>query len=309
MKPVTVRTFQDRKQERTPITMLTCYDVTFARLLDAAGIDAILVGDSLGMVVKGEPNTLAVTVDETAYHIRAVARGVERAHIVGDMPFMSYQASEEDALKNAARLLQAGAHAVKLEGGAHMAATVRRLVQAGIPVMGHVGLTPQSVNAMGGFVVQGRDEASRRQILDDAKAIAAAGAYALVLEGVPSELAAEVTASLSIPTIGIGAGNVCDGQVLVLTDLLGLDPSFKPKFVKRYLDGAALVGQAISSYIREVQTRAFPDAATSFAARPQKVVAVVGGADRGYGPTEPGSDPAQGEEDPHAGGNGPLRLA
>lgn len=308
MKPVTVRTLQQMKRERTPISMLTCYDVTFARLCDGAGVDALLIGDSLGMVVKGEANTLSVTVDEIAYHVRAVARGTERAHLVGDMPFMSYQASSEDALRNAARLLQAGAHAVKLEGGATLAPTVERLVSAGIPVMGHVGLLPQSMHAQGGFVVQGRDERSRQRILDDARALEQAGAYAVVLEGIPSDVAEEITASLSIPTIGIGAGDACDGQVLVLYDLLGLDPSFKPKFVKRFLDGASLVGEALSSYVGEVRSRAFPDAEHSFAPRPQKVQAVAGG---GYGPVEGEPEPRRDEEPgvvPSC-STGPLRLA
>ena len=258
-KPVTLRTLAQMKKDGQRITMLTGYDATFARLLDNAGIDMILVGDSLGMVVKGESNTLNVSIEQMAYHTAAVARGVNRAHVVGDMPFMSYQASPEDALKNAARLLQAGASSVKLEGGAQVAPTVARLVEAGIPVMGHIGLMPQSVHAMGGFVVQGKDAASRQRIMDDAVALQEAGAYAVVIEGVPTELATEITEALAIPTIGIGAGNGCDGQVLVLYDLLGLNPDFTPKFVKKYVDGAAIVGDAVRSYVDEVRRQVFPD--------------------------------------------------
>lgn len=313
MKSITVRTLQQQKLERRPITMVTCYDATFARLVDSADIDAILVGDSLGMVVQGQPNTLAVTVDEIAYHVRAVARGAKRAHIVGDMPFMSYHTSAEDALRNAATLLQAGAHAVKLEGGQQIASTVRRLVDAGVPVMGHVGLLPQSVHAQGGFVVQGRDDASRQRIIDDALALEAAGAYAIVLEGIPTDVAAVVTAQLQIPTIGIGAGNVCDGQVLVLYDLLGLDPSFKPKFVKRFGDGANLVTSALQNYVAEVRTRAFPDAEHAFGPRPQPVAAVVNDEGRGtvpYGPVEDDVEaPAASTTEGASPSKNPLRLA
>lgn len=264
MKRVTVRTLRKMKREREPITMLTCYDATFARLLDEAGADALLIGDSLGMVIKGEENTLNVTVDEIAYHVRAVARGAERAHIVADMPFLSYQASAEEAVRNAGRLLQAGAQAVKLEGGESIADTVSRIVQAGIPVMGHIGLVPQSVNAMGGYVVQGKDEAGQQRLVDDARALQEAGAYAIVLEGIPNDVAAEISQMLDIPTIGIGAGPRCDGQVLVVYDLLGLDPGFKPKFVKRYADGATTVLDAARAYVDEVKSGAFPDEEHSF---------------------------------------------
>jgi 3-methyl-2-oxobutanoate hydroxymethyltransferase len=257
-KPVTVKTLLQMKRDRQKITMLTAYDVTFARLLDAAGLDVLLVGDSLGMVVKGEPNTLSVSVEQMAYHTAAVAKGVQRAHVVADMPFMSYQASPEEALKNAAVFLRAGASSVKLEGGAAIAPTVARLVDAGIPVMGHVGLTPQSVHALGGFVVQGKDDAGRQRILDDALALQAAGAYAIVLEAVPSDLGAEVTRALSIPTIGIGAGVECDGQVLVITDLLGLNPAFQPRFSKKFMEGARLVTEAFTQYVAEVRAGDFP---------------------------------------------------
>jgi 3-methyl-2-oxobutanoate hydroxymethyltransferase len=255
---ITLRTLAQMKREGTKITMLTAYDATFARLLDAANVDMLLVGDSLGMVVKGEPNTLSVTIEQMAYHTAAVARGVKRAHVVGDMPFMSYQASAEDALKNAAMLLRAGASSVKLEGGENIAPTVARVVEAGIPVMGHVGLQPQSVHAMGGFVVQGRDPTSRRRILEDALAIERAGAYAIVLEGIPADLAAEITSQLSIATIGIGAGPACDGQVLVVYDLLGLNPDFTPKFAKRVVDGASILGAAFADYVTSVREGSFP---------------------------------------------------
>jgi 3-methyl-2-oxobutanoate hydroxymethyltransferase len=283
-KPVTLRTLAQMKRDGQRITMLTSYDATFARLVDAAGVDMILVGDSLGMVVKGEPNTLGVTIDQMAYHTAAVARGVKRAHVVGDMPFMSYQASVEDALKNAAKLLAAGASSVKLEGGAHIAPTVARLVEAGIPVMGHVGLMPQSVHAMGGFVVQGKDAISRQRILDDALALQEAGAYAVVVEGVPSDLALELTETVAIPTIGIGAGAGCDGQVLVVYDLLGLNPDFTPKFVKKYADGAAVVGDAVRAYVDEVKRGVFPDEDHAFSSpkRPastsEPLTLIVGGA-------------------------------
>jgi 3-methyl-2-oxobutanoate hydroxymethyltransferase len=274
-KPVTIKTLLSMKGERRKITMLTCYDVTFARLLDAAGVDVLLVGDSLGMVVKGEPNTLSVSVEQTAYHTSAVSKGVQRAHVVADMPFMSYQSSPEAALQNAAALLRAGASSVKLEGGVSIAPTVRRLVEAGIPVMGHVGLTPQSVHALGGFVVQGKDEAGRQRILDDARALQDAGAYAVVLEAVPPDLAAEITAALAIPTIGIGAGADCDGQVLVVYDLLGLNPAFQPRFVKKYLDGAKLLGEAFTAYVDEVRGGQFPAAEHTFAPAAKTVVKVA----------------------------------
>jgi 3-methyl-2-oxobutanoate hydroxymethyltransferase len=264
IKPVTLRTLQQMKRAGQRITMLTAYDVTFARLLDRAGVDMLLVGDSLGMVIKGEPNTLSVSIEQMAYHVAAVARGVQRAHVVGDMPFMSYQASAEQAMQNAATLLRAGASSVKLEGGENIAPTVARMVEAGIPVMGHIGLQPQSVHAMGGFVVQGRDPQSRRRILDDALALERAGAYAIVLEGIPADLAAEITQQLSIATIGIGAGPSCDGQVLVLYDLLGLNPDFQPKFVKKYVDGANLVSEAFARYIDEVKGAVFPSQEHTF---------------------------------------------
>jgi len=265
VKKVTIPSLQAMKAAGQRITMLTCYDATFARLVDDAGVDMVLVGDSLGMVIQGQSNTLPVTVEDIIYHCRAVSRGIRRAHVVGDMPFMSYQVNADDALRAAGRILRDGnAESVKLEGGEELAETVRRMTRAGIPVMGHVGLTPQSVHAMGGFVVQGRDEESARRIWHDARALQEAGAYGLVLEGIPQALAAAISERLAIPTIGIGAGPGCDGQVLVLYDLLGLNADFKPKFVKRYAEGHATVKDAVGRYIAEVKAGTFPDEAHSF---------------------------------------------
>jgi 3-methyl-2-oxobutanoate hydroxymethyltransferase len=253
----------------------------------------LLVGDSLGMVVQGLPNTLPVTVEEICYHGRAVARATHRAHIVGDLPFMSYQSSLERCLEAAGQLLKNGGfEAVKLEGGQRFAEHVRALVSAGIPVMGHVGLLPQSVHVMGGFRVQGKGDAEAERVLADARAIAEAGAYAIVLEGIPSELGQRITESISIPTIGIGAGPACDGQVLVCYDFLGMYPSFKPKFVKHFADLGAQIVAATQSYVREVQDGSFPSAAQSFGSLPQKQPAVetgnkpvIGAPPAGYGPT------------------------
>jgi len=258
-KPVTLPTLRRMKAKGEKITMVTAYDATFARMIDEGGADILLVGDSLGMVVQGRDTTLPVTVDEVIYHCRAVARGTQRAHIVGDMPFLSHQISPEEALRNAGRFLsEGGAHSVKLEGGVTAAPTIRRLVQAGIPVMGHVGLTPQSVHAMGGFRVQGKTQEAADRVLADALAVAEAGAFALVLEGIPSDLAAEVTAAVPIPTIGIGAGPACDGQVLVCYDLLGLTPDLKPRFVKRYAELFEAGKEAVATYREEVRGGAFP---------------------------------------------------
>ena len=264
-RPVTVPRLGKMKRDGERITMVTAYDATFARLFDEAGIDVLLVGDSLGMVVQGQDSTLPVTVDEVIYHCRAVARGTRRAHVVGDMPFMSWQISAEEALRNAARFLSEGrAQAVKLEGGVDAAATIERIVHAGIPVMGHVGLTPQSVHAMGGFRVQGKTEAAAARVLCDAKAVAEAGAYALVLEGIPTDLAQQITDAIDIPTIGIGAGPHCDGQVLVCYDLLGLTPELKPKFVKRYAEFFEQGVAAARQYSEEVRAGIFPSAEYSF---------------------------------------------
>jgi 3-methyl-2-oxobutanoate hydroxymethyltransferase len=250
-----LREFKDRGQR---ISAVTCYDATFARLVDAAGIEVVLVGDSLGNVVQGLDTTLPVTVDHVVYHTAAVARGLQHAHLVADMPFMSYR-NVDVALASAGRLLaEGGAHAVKLEGGSEVAPIVQALVNAGIPVMGHIGLTPQSVHAMGGHRVQGKGQAARLRLLESAQALQEAGAYAIVLEAIPAELAAEVSAALTIPTIGIGAGAGCDGQILVLYDLLGMNPGFTPKFLKRYAELGSVIGEALRDYRGEVQTGAFP---------------------------------------------------
>jgi len=253
------------KQQQDKISVLTAYDYPFAQLMDSVGIDIILVGDSVGSVFSGYDNTLPVTVEEMLYHTRAVVRGSQQALIVTDMPFMSYQIDLPDARKNAGRLIkEGGAQAVKLEGGEHMAATIRAIVDIDIPVMGHIGLTPQSIHRMGGFKVQGREEEQARRILADAKAVEDAGAFAVVLEGIPRNLAKAVTAALSIPTIGIGAGADCDGQVLVIHDILGLCDKYSPKFVKRYADISATISSGIEQYIKEVKAGDFPTTDHSF---------------------------------------------
>jgi 3-methyl-2-oxobutanoate hydroxymethyltransferase len=258
---VTTATLRARKGSvgADKIAVVTAYDVVFARLADEAGLDVILVGDSLGMVVQGESSTLPVTLDEMVYHARIVSRGVRRAHLVVDLPFMSYQASIEDGMRAAGRLMKEGrAEGVKLEGGVESAELVRRLVSAGIPVMGHVGLTPQSVHQLGGFKLQGRTDAQRASILADARAIADAGAYAIVVEAVPQSLAAELTRAVPVATIGIGAGRDCDGQVMVMHDLLGLQPSWKPRFVRRYAEMGTAVGAAFAAYATDVRAGRFP---------------------------------------------------
>jgi len=253
------------KEEQSKITVLTAYDYPFAQLMDRVGIDMILVGDSVGSVFSGYDNTLPVTVEEMLYHTRAVVRGSEQALIVTDMPFMSYQIDERDARFNAGRLIkEGGAQAVKLEGGEHMAATIRAIVDIDIPVVGHIGLTPQSIHRMGGFRVQGREEEQARKILADAKAVEAAGAFAMVLEGIPRDLAKAVTESVSIPTIGIGAGSDCDGQVLVIHDILGLCDKYSPKFVKRYADISTTISAGIEQYIKDVKAGDFPSTEHSF---------------------------------------------
>lgn len=268
------------------ITATTAYDATFARMFDQAGVDVLLVGDSLGMVVQGLETTLPVTMDEMLYHCRAVARGARRAHLVGDMPFMSYQTSTADALRNAGRFLaEGGMHAVKLEGGTEIAETVRRIVGAGIPVMGHVGLRPQAVHAMGGFKVQGKEDQEARRIIDDAKAIADAGAYAIVLEGIPQALAAHITQQLPVATIGIGAGPDCDGQILVSYDLLGLTAERVPKFVKCYDNFYERGVDAVARYRQEVQAGAFPTRKHSFGADPKLKGELPSAAT--FGPDEP----------------------
>lgn len=252
-----------RRGERVP--MVTAYDYLTARLVDAAGIPMILVGDSLGTTVLGYDTTIPVTVDDVVHHLRAVVRGTRRALIVADLPFMSYRTSVEDALRNAARLLQeGGAQAVKLEGGAPVAETVHRLVESGIPVQGHLGLTPQSVHALGGHRLQGRDEVAAKRIFDDARSLEQAGVFSLVLEVIPAPLARTITAEVDVPTIGIGAGPECDGQVQVITDLLGLDPEFRPRHVRRYAALADVIGDALARYAADVRAGAFPGPAESF---------------------------------------------
>ena len=258
-KKVTAPDIRARTGSGPAIAMVTAYDFTMARLLDEAGVDMLLVGDSLGMVVQGLANTLPVTLDEIAYHGRAVARGAARAHVVGDMPFMSYQVSATQAVESAGKLVKDGAvESVKLEGGEDFAEHVWRIVRAGVPVMGHVGLMPQSVHALGGFKVQGRGQDAEDKVLADAKAIEEAGAYALVLEAIPPDLAERVTASVGIPTIGIGAGAGCDGQVLVCTDLLGMGRGHSPKFAKAYAQLGDAIVAATRRYVDEVQAGAFP---------------------------------------------------
>lgn len=246
------------------VVMVTAYDAAMARLVDQAGVDMVLVGDSLGMVVQGQPDTLGVTLRDMAYHGRCVAAGLKRAHLTVDLPFMSYQVSPAQALRSAGRLVQQGkAQSVKLEGGERSAPAIRAIVEAGIPVVGHVGLTPQSVHAFGGFKLQGKDNAER--ILADAHAVARAGAFCIVLEKIPAELAARITAELDIPTVGIGAGAACDGQVLVCNDLLGLDARFKARFVRRYLEGDAVITDAMKAYVGEVKAGSFPAPEHSYA--------------------------------------------
>lgn len=261
----TVASFKEAKQKGQRLTMLTAYDYSVAKLIDEAGIDGILVGDSLGMVALGYENTLSVTVDDMVHHIKAVARGAKNALIVGDMPFLSYHISIEESIKNAGRLIQeGGCHAVKLEGGIEVLDKVKAIIKAQIPVMGHIGLTPQSVNMLGGFKVQGKTKESIKKLIDDAKYLEDAGVFAIVLEAVPYEVAKLITESISIPTIGIGAGKYCDGQILVVNDMLGLFSDFTPKFVKRYRNLGDEIKGAIKEYIEEVRRGDFPEDSHSF---------------------------------------------
>ena len=272
-RPITTTEIRNRKANGEKLVMCTAYDATFASILDASGVDLLLVGDSLGMVIQGHDTTIPVTLEHMIYHTAAVSRGAKNAHIVGDMPFMSYKISSEDALRAATRLMQEGrAHAVKLEGGKEMVDTVRRIVSAGIPVMGHIGLTPQSVHAMGGFKVQGRDNEAAKAIIEDALALEEAGCYSIVLEGIPAVLAQEITEILTIPTIGIGAGVGCDGQVLVCYDLLGMSQDFKPKFLKQYENLYDRIHAATSEYVREVRNGVFPGEEHSFKSKKLHVV-------------------------------------
>jgi 3-methyl-2-oxobutanoate hydroxymethyltransferase len=247
------------------LVMVTCYDATFARLVQSVDVDMVLVGDSLGMVVQGRESTLPVTLDEVVYHTRCVARGLAGTHLVADMPFLTYQVNDDEALRNAGRLVvEGGAHAVKLEGGERTAPAIRRIVDAGIPVMGHLGLTPQSVHQFGGFKVQGRGDGAAERLLSDARSLVEAGVYSMVLESIPAPLARQITQAVPVPTIGIGASAHCDGQVLVLYDLLGLDDGFEPRFLKKYERLSGRVRDALAAYSREVREGTFPDDAHSF---------------------------------------------
>ena len=257
---ITTAIVREMKKRGEKISMLTAYDYSTAAVLDQSGVDILLVGDSLGMVVLGYDSTLPVTMEDMIHHTRAVSRAVKRAMVIGDMPFMSYQVSVEKAVYNAGRFLQeGGAHGIKLEGGRDVAEATRKITAAGIPVMAHLGLTPQSVHQFGGFKVQGKEDAAAKTILEDARILEEAGAFSLVLECVPASLAKTITESLTIPTIGIGAGVDCDGQVLVVNDMLGLFERFTPRFVKKYAKLNVQMKEAVGEYIKEVKTGAFPD--------------------------------------------------
>jgi 3-methyl-2-oxobutanoate hydroxymethyltransferase len=259
-KPVTLPRLREMRAASEPIAMLTCYDASFARLLDAQGVDCVLVGDSLGMVIQGLDSTLPVSMDEVAYHTRCVSRGLSAAWLIADMPFGSYQAGPEQALESAVELMQAGAKMVKLEGGEWLAPTVDFLVERGIPVCAHLGLTPQSVHALGGYRIQGRSESDAEQLLADAKALDDAGAALMVLELIPAALAARVTDAVALATIGIGAGNQVSGQVLVLHDMLDVYPGRKPRFVRNFMQGQPDIASAVATYVRSVKDRSFPSA-------------------------------------------------
>lgn len=262
---ITVPALLEMKRRGEKIVMLTAYDYQTARIEDGAGVEVILVGDSLGMVVLGYENTLPVTVEEVVHHLKAVSRAKPRAMLVGDLPFMSYQASVEDAVRNAGRLVKEGrAEEVKLEGGRRMETVIRAILDADIPVMGHIGLTPQSVHRFGGYRVQGKDARSADRLVDEAKFLEDAGCFSMVLEGIPSELAARITEAVTIPTIGIGAGPSCDGQVLVVNDMLGMADDFRPRFVKRYGDIGNLMTRAFAEYIAEVKAGKFPSDEQSY---------------------------------------------
>jgi 3-methyl-2-oxobutanoate hydroxymethyltransferase len=260
----TLTTLREMYGKGDKIAVLTCYDASFAGVLEESGVDMLLVGDSLGMVLQGHDTTLPVTLEQMVYHTACVARGSQRAAIVADMPFGTSQVSPEETFEHAARLMAAGAQMVKLEGGAVMAQTIAFLAQRGIPVFAHIGLTPQSVHQMGGYRVQGKGKTAAEQVLQDALAVERAGASMLLLEGLPAPLAEKITAGVSIPTIGIGAGAGCSGQVLVVYDMLGIYPGKKPRFVKDFMQGAGSIAEAVASYVREVKAGTFPDAAHSF---------------------------------------------
>jgi 3-methyl-2-oxobutanoate hydroxymethyltransferase len=257
-KQVTLPRLREMRRQGEPIAMLTCYDASFARLLDANGVDCVLVGDSLGMVIQGRDSTLPVTLADMAYHTRCVARGISAAWLIADLPFGAYQAGPEQALASAVALMQAGAKMVKLEGGAWLAPTVAFLVERGIPVCAHLGLTPQSVHALGGYRVQGRNEADADRLIADAQALDAAGAAMLVLELMPSAVAERVTAAVGMATIGIGAGGGTSGQVLVLHDMLDVYPGRKPRFVRNFMQGQPTIGAAVAAYVAAVKDRSFP---------------------------------------------------
>ncbi len=264
-KRVTTRSILVMKREGTTIACLTAYDFLTARFLDQAGIDLILVGDSLGMVFQGHETTLPVTLDEMIYHAKAVIRAVDRAMVVVDMPFMSYQANDEEGFRNAGRVMkETGAGGVKFEGGVRVAGLVRKTVRAGVPVMGHLGLTPQSIHQFGGYQPRGATPDEAKQIIADAKALEEAGAFAIVLEKIPARLAEKISKSISIPTIGIGAGSACDGQVLVVSDMLGLYEDFRPRFVRRYANLADLIRASVGKYVEEVKSKQFPSNEESY---------------------------------------------
>lgn len=264
MSVTTLTTLQNMKRQGEKIAVLTCYDASFAALLENASVDVMLIGDSLGMVLQGAASTLAVTLHDMQYHTRCVAQGARTAYLVSDMPFGSYQQNPEQALRNATRLMASGAQMVKLEGGTVMAETVSFLTRRGIPVCGHLGLTPQSVHQLGGYRVQGRDEAAAAQLLNDAETLAEAGAGMLVLEMVPAALAQKITAAIDIPTIGIGAGPDCDGQVLVLQDMLGIYAGKSPRFSRNFMQGADSIQSAVTAYVQAVKNRSFPTAEHSY---------------------------------------------
>lgn len=261
----TIKSFQKAKEEKRPISMLTAYDYSMAKILDAAGVDALLVGDSLGMVVQGHDSTISVRLEDMIYHARAVNRAAKRALVIVDMPFMSYHVSVEEAVRNAGRLMkEGGAHAIKLEGGVEFAETIRQIVRAQIPVMGHIGMTPQSVHMFGGFKVQGKSLAQAQKIIDDAKALEDAGVFSITLECVPEELSRIISETVKVPTIGIGAGKYCDGQVLVINDMLGMFSDFVPKFVKQYAHLSSDIEGAIKTFITEMNESSFPEKKHTF---------------------------------------------
>ena len=271
----TITTFKKQKAEGDKITMMTCYDYSMAKLMDAADMDILLVGDSLGMVMMGLPDTLAVTMDDMVHHTLCVSRGAENAFVLGDMPFLSYHVSTEQAVTNAGRLMkEAGANGVKLEGGASVCPQIEAIVKAQIPVCAHIGLTPQSINAFGGFKVQGKSVEAAKKLIEDAKAVETAGASMVVLEGIPAELASIITDTINIPTIGIGAGAGCDGQVLVYQDMLAMFSDFKPKFVKQFANVGEVMKQAFADYAKEVKAGTFPDEEHSYAIDKEVIEAV-----------------------------------